>query len=171
MIRKRLLEIDTVQYHNYQQKILWVLFWKTQDSPWKSSKFTTSAKSTAVNYKWQNQKTKKFVPKLWASCNDQMGAPKHHQQPKWLIVDRSNWKLRNQHWKYKPKSLTKKNMVKLVLQNKQISILKSHKFASNIKKIVEKSPKTWSNFYKTFWLYRTLCKCTKHSKYYIFQFQ
>ena len=52
----------------------------------KSSKFTLSAKNTTVNYKCQHQKTEKFVPKLWACCNDQnqIGALKHHQQKKML---------------------------------------------------------------------------------------
>ena len=38
-------------------------------------------------------------------------------------------------------------MVKLVLQNKQICILKSHKFASSTKNTVIKSPETCSHFY------------------------
>ena len=104
-------------------------------------------------------KTKKFVPKLWASCNDQIGAPKNHQKNNALSEAKSNGKLRNQHWKYKPKSLTdKKNMVKLVLQNKQIYILKSHKFAST-KNTVVKSPKHEITFTRNFLMTQNTLYC------------
>ena len=72
---------------------------------------------------------------------DLIGVPKHHEQQKSLIGDEKHENLEI-NTESTNQVTDKKNMVKLVLQNKQICILKSHKFASNTKNTVVKSPKT-----------------------------
>ena len=95
-------------------------------------------------YKCQNQRTKKFVSKLWAMIRLVLQNITNKKNA--CSVKKSNWPT----LKVQTKISDKKNMLKLVLQNKQVCILKPHqKYSGKITKNMKSLPQENFGWYKT----------------------
>ena len=99
MIRKRLLEIETVQIQQSPTKN--IVFCSEKHKIWleKSSKFTLSTKSTTVSYKCQTSKKKCLYQNYEHLAIIRFVLQNITNKKNAGSMMKSNWKLRNQHQK------------------------------------------------------------------------